>query len=370
MRIAALTNAIVGKRVAKTIFTADGRALLTQGTVLTPAFINSLKERGFQSVYIENELCPDIEVNDAINEATRVRATSIVMETMVKTLAGQEVNVGNIKNAVQDIINDLQGNSDLVFTLSTIRSIDDYTFAHSVNVCVLSLIIASSMHYTNDDLQKVGVGALLHDLGKISLAEVVKKPGPLTAEEWKAMKTHPRMGYDKLRENFEISLLSAHVALQHHERMDGSGYPRGLKGNEIHEFGRIAAVADVYDALTSNRSYRAEMPAYEAANNLMGMAGAHLDMDLVKRLLARVAVFPTGAIVLLSDRRVGVVASQSCEAPDKPVVRVITDAEYQLKPPQDIDLYKNPGLTISKILSDFPDKVKEQIGRLKKTANV
>lgn len=365
MRIAPLSSALVGKKLARTIFTADGRPLLTAGTVLTPAFIQSLAQRGFQSVYVENELCPDIEVNDAINEMTRVKATSLVKETMEKAVLGYEISTKQVSSVVQEIIDDLHGNSDLVFTLSTIRSVDEYTFSHSVNVCVLAVIIGTALHYNKDDLHKLGVGALLHDLGKIHMPDLIRKKGPLTAEEWEVMKTHPRLGYDTLRSNFEISLLSAHVALQHHERMDGSGYPRGLKGEEIHEFGRIGAVADVYDALTSNRPYRAEIPAYEAANQLTGMAGDHLDPNLVTKLLSRIAAFPTGAIVLLSDRRLGVVVQQAPDSADRPTVRVLTDSDYQLKAPQDIDLREHPGLTITKILSDFPPRVQEQIARLK-----
>ncbi len=363
MRIATVSSALVGKKLAKTIFTADGKALLSAGVTLTPALIESLRRRGFQSVYIQNELLPDLVVDDAVNEETRIKATAIVKQTMDDLAVGRRVNLSRVSKVVDSIIDDLQHNSDLVFSLSALRSVDEYTFAHSVNVCVLCGIIGTALHYSRDDLHKLGVGALLHDLGKVQMADLVRKPDRLTEAEWERMKTHAQVGFDILRANFEINLLSAHVAFQHHEHMDGSGYPRGLRGHEIHEFGRIAAVADVYDALSSDRSYRPRLDPVQVAEHLIKESGPHLDPEIVRKLLTRVALYPTGSIVVLSSRQVAVVVAQGAGDVARPRVKVVTDENYNMIEPQEIDLAERPDLVIKAVLADFPARVHEQLRR-------
>ncbi len=363
MRPAEVNSNLIGKKLAKTVFTADGRPLLTAGVTLTPAYLDALRRRGFTVVYVQNELLPDLEVDEALNSDTRVRATRIIKESMDRLAAGYEINVKAVSDAVNDILNDLTGNSDLVFSLSSLRSVDEYTFTHSVNVCAIALIAGQSLHYTRQDLHKLGVGALLHDIGKVQMGDIVRKPGKLSPEEWERMKTHPTIGYELLRTNFEISLLSAHVAFQHHERMDGSGYPRGLAGGDIHEFGRIGAVADVYDALASDRPYRKRLDPATLAAELQGMAGDHLDPEIVRKLLARMALYPTGSIVLLATRQVAVVVRQTMGDPAHPVVRVVTDSDYNLVEPFDVSLAEREDLTVHMILPDYPVRVQEQIRR-------
>lgn len=361
MRPAEVNSSLIGKKVAKTIFTADGRPLLTAGVTLTPAYIEALLRRGFTVVYVQNELLPELVVDEALNSDTRVKATRIIRDTMDKLAAGHEINVRAVNEAVNDILNDLAGNSDLVVSLSSLRSVDEYTFTHSVNVCAIALIVGQALHYTRQDLHKLGVGALLHDIGKVQMGDLVRKPGRLTAEEWERMKTHPAIGYELLRTNFEISLLSAHVAFQHHERMDGGGYPRGLSGQDIHEFGRIGAVADVYDALASDRPYRKRLDPVSLAAKLGAMAGDHLDPEIVRKLLARIALYPTGSIVLLSTLQVAVVTRQTPGDPAHPVVTVVTDEDYNLVEPFELSLAEQPDVTVRMILPDYPVRVQEQI---------
>ncbi len=361
MRPAEVNSGLIGKKLAKTVFTADGRALLTAGVTLTPAYLEALRRRGFTVVYVENELLPDLEVDEALNSDTRVKATRIIKESMDRLAAGHEINVKAVSDAVNDILNDLAGNSDLVFSLSSLRSVDEYTFTHSVNVCAIALIVGQSLHYTRQDLHKLGVGALLHDIGKVQMGDIVRKPGKLTAEEWQRMQTHPTIGYELLRTNFEISLLSAHVAFQHHERVDGSGYPRGLAGGDIHEFGRIGAVADVYDALASDRPYRKRLDPLALAAELQAMAGSHLDQEIVRKLLARMALYPTGSIVLLNTRQVAVVVRQTRGDPARPVVRIVTDSEYELVDPWEVSLAEREDITVRMILPDYPARVRDQI---------
>lgn len=361
MRIATISSALIGKQLARTIFTPEGKPLLTVGVNLTPAILDSLRKRGYQSIYIKNELLPDLVIDDAVNEQTRVNAEVTVRKTMEKLSHGGEVEFKQISKIVDRIMDEMAEASDLVFSLSTLRSVDEYTFQHSVNVCIICLLLGEALHYSRDDLHKLGVGGILHDVGKIFVADLVQKPDKLTTEEWERMKTHPQTGFDTLRSNFEINLLSAHVAFQHHERLDGSGYPRGLRGSEIHEFGRIGAVADVYDALISDRSYRPRMDPILVAEHLLSRAGAHLDPELVKKLLARVAAIPTGSIIVLSTRQLAVVTAQVRGAARTPIIQVVTDADYNLIEPYDLNLAEQPEVSVKALLEEYPPRVQEQM---------
>ncbi len=366
MRIAAISPHLIGKRLGKTIVGADGRPLLTAGTVLTAAYLDALLRRGFSSICVEDELTEGIEVSDAVSEETRNKATAIVRETMERIGKGaRDFNVGRARAVVNDIIAELHQNTDMVHDLSLLRSVDGYTFTHSVNVCLYCLIIGMSLGYSREDLLNLGLGALLHDLGKTQVADLVAKPAALSAEEFEKVKAHSTAGYDMIKERHEVSLLSAHVAFQHHERLDGSGYPRGLKGDEIHEFGRVAAIADVFDAASADKPYRKGLPPLEVAQALMTMAGSKLDPFMVRKFLAHIALYPTGTIVVLNGGKVGVVSGQNPADPARPVVRVLTDDDGNLTKPRELDLATNPEVQIRAVLTDYPARIYEQLRELK-----
>lgn len=339
--------------------------MLTAGTTLTPASVEALQRREYSTVMVENELIPGVEIPDILCEETRAQALRVLSNTAERVEFGGEVGARPVKKAVEAILAELSGDLELAFSLTAIRSVDEYTFQHSLDVCVYSLILGRHKGYSQDHLIRLGIGALLHDLGKVRMGDLILKRGPLTESEWVQIKEHPRIGYDLLRSNFEISLLSAHVAFQHHERWDGTGYPRGLKRSEIHEFGLIAAVADVWSALTMDRPYRAAMDPVEAAETVMGMAGTALDPDLARALLSRVARYPTGSIVLLEDMRVGVVTAQEAGCPERPVITITADGKGNLTEPEEIRLVDHPKVVIRRILPDWPVAVREKIARLK-----
>ncbi len=254
MHIVSLATNPEGKTLAKTIDSADGRILLRKGTLLTSSYLKLLKSRGYTSVYVENKLLPGLHIDEAINESTRAKATGLVKETLEKASKGEEFATEPINRAVDAILDDLARNSLMVVQLSTLRSVDDDSFVHSVNVCVVSMLIGQAWHYSPRDLKHLGSGAILHDLGKIRVPlEYLRREGPLSPSQYEQIKAHTNEGFDILRHNREVSILSGYVAFQPHERLDGSGYPRRLRGSNILEFACIAAVADVYGTLVSDR---------------------------------------------------------------------------------------------------------------------
>ncbi|NLL51521.1 MAG: HD-GYP domain-containing protein, partial [Peptococcaceae bacterium] len=215
---------------------------------------------------------------------------------------------------------------------------------------VLALILGLGKGYSHAKLLELGMGVIMHDVGKVSLPkEILNKPGRLSTEELEEVKQHPFLGYDVIRKNHDFSINSAHVALQHHERWTGGGYPRGLKGKEIHEFGRITAVADVYDALISKRPYRQAQEPYQAYEYIYSQAGHHFDPDVVRIFTKRIAVYPTGTGVRLSNGLGGNVIRQNKNMPDRPVIRAIYYGEEPLEDPIDIDLARTLNLMIEKV---------------------
>ncbi len=367
MRLATVGPHLVGSRLGRTVFGPDGRPLLKAGVELTAGLVESLVRRGFTTLYVEDALTADVQFTEAVAEETRSAAMAIVSESLAKVKGGGNLdglNLVQVREVVQKIITDLAEAGDLLAEISLLRSKDDATFTHSVNVVILCLLMGQALGYGREDLLKLGQGALLHDLGKMEVVHLITKPATLSPQEFEEVKRHAAIGYELLRNRTGASILAAHVALQHHERLDGSGYPRGLAGTQIHDFGRLAAVADVFDAASAPRHYRAALTPLEAAALIRSLAGSKLDPQMVRTLLSRLALYPRGSILVLNGGRVGVVVGQHPELPDRPLVRVITDEDGNLVPPRDVDLSADRTLQVQAVLTDYPARVYEQLRRL------
>ncbi|GAE33233.1 HD-GYP domain-containing protein [Halalkalibacter akibai] len=245
------------------------------------------------------------------------------------------------------ILADIKNNKDALAILSDIFVYDSYIFTHSLNVTVYTLGLAVELGFTEKQLMDIGMGALLHDVGKMAIpTEVLNKPGRLTVEEFEIIKSHAKAGYDMLRNAPNISLLSAHCAFQHHERIDGTGYPQGLKGNQIHYYAKLIAIADVFDAVTSNRIYRKPMLPHEGLELLYSGVENQFDQSLVEAFRKTIAVYPAGLKVKLSDGRVGIVVKQNKQLSTHPVVRIIEEHSRELANPYQLDLVEQLNVTI------------------------
>ncbi|MEM6315783.1 MAG: HD domain-containing phosphohydrolase, partial [Planctomycetota bacterium] len=244
---------------------------------------------------------------------------------------------------------------DAVLTgLGSLRTHDSYTFDHSMDVTILGLLLAKQAGWAPVRLRPFAVGLLLHDLGKIFVdPSVLNKPDKLDDAEFERMKSHPEIGYGMIRALLgdQLGPLPAQVAFQHHEKQDGTGYPRGLLGSNrlgekqsglIHDFGALAAVADVYDAIASDRPYRIGMPTDKAVRVVMDAAGTHLNEQAVRLFRETVAPYPTcSEIEILSGRWTGyraVVTSTGGPTFRRPKVRLVSDPDGNPCPPKDLDL--------------------------------
>jgi HD-GYP domain-containing protein (c-di-GMP phosphodiesterase class II) len=338
-----------GSILARQVINPSGMVLLQAGVRVTASYLSRLKTMGYDVLFIQDDRLEDVEYHAAITAQTRVVAYKTIENVCKLIMSGSDssLQVANIRTTVQQMINDLLNSSDVLGNLTEMQGFDKYTFYHSVNTTILALILGIASGYSVQKLIELGMGVLMHDIGKIKVpGEILNKKTPLTEAEFEEIKQHTTYGFNILRKNNDLSLLSAHVALQHQERWDGSGYPRGLKGNGIHEYGRLAAVADVYEALTSKRVYRKAIEPNEAYEYVISKADTHFEPRVIEVFKKHIAVYPSGSGILLSNGQRGNVVKQNPTFPNRPFVRVFYQDGETLTAPIDYNLADNPSLMI------------------------
>ncbi|PTV96201.1 HD-GYP domain-containing protein (c-di-GMP phosphodiesterase class II) [Halanaerobium saccharolyticum] len=350
MRLVLTENLKEDMELAKPIY-ENGNILLNKGVNNLYKYKSKLLELGIKHLYIEDRYSYDIEINDAIKDSTRRTGKKIVTNTFDRIKNGFiDLNTNDLKNVVEDITDELVLNEDVLLNLVSLKSTSDYTYEHSVNVSVVCIALGKMLGYSKSELFKLGMGGMLHDIGKTLIPEeILNKPAKLTDHEFEIIKNHPELGFNYLQQIESISPLSRIVVYSHHERVDGSGYPRGLKGDEIHEFARVAAIADVFDALTSDRVYRDRWPTYKAAEYIMNHTEQLFDYQLVKKFLPQVSFYPNGSEVILSSGHRAVVRTQNVGFPTRPVLRLIEDDEGN-ELDKELDLLKHMNIVITKVI--------------------
>jgi HD-GYP domain-containing protein (c-di-GMP phosphodiesterase class II) len=340
--------------------------LLRTGVRLRDEYRRALLEAGIHGVYVEDELGAGIRVSPALTAETREKATKALVRSFadVPALAASghtisEATVDELASVAELICSDLANADDAVLALSDLAAADQYTLQHSIDVTALGILIARN-HFRRHghpaplgkrrrdqmdrQLTKLGVGLLLHDIGKLSIpAAILNKPGQLDAEERALMRTHPLVGIELLPGDM-VGPLAKSVVRSHHERWDGSGYPQQLSGLGIPEFARIAAVADVFDAITSQRLYAAAQPASVGVRTILENAGTQFDPSIVETFRKVVAPYPAGTEIVLADGRRAVVASVPEDCVELPVVRVYASASGEPVQPEELDLARYPEL--------------------------
>ncbi len=272
-------------------------------------------------------------------------ANQAVHSIMTDIRVGKQIEVEQIDPVVERITDSILRNRDALISLGRIKERDNYTFQHSVNVCALLVSFSNALDFEPATIREVGIGGLLHDIGKMKVPlSILNKPGPLTEKEFEAMKSHAALGRDILRETPNIPDHAIMVAGQHHERYDGTGYPDQLKSDEISRFGQMAAIVDVYDALTSNRVYHKGEEPTGVLRKLYEWSKFHFDVELVQHFIRTIGIYPIGSLVSLESGRLAVVVEQGQENLLRPIVRVIFDLKQGFKiTPKNIDLSQPVG---------------------------
>ncbi len=344
-----------GMKLGRSIVNASGQMLLVEGSILNDKLIKKLAQLRIPSVYVDDGFLSGVQVEDVVSDATRYRAIELTRKVFndfhyTRCLSGLD----KMEKIVETILDELLSNPMVMVNLVDIRGLDEYTFGHSVNTCILSLITAINMGYGPSKLRHLGMGAILHDVGKTLIPlDILSKPGKLTAEEFEIIKSHSELGYRLLTRNNDMYPPAALCVLQHHERFDGSGYPYGLAGKEIHEFAVIVGVADVYDALTSDRVYRKAHSPHEAYEMLAATGDYLFDFNVVRAFLYHVAAYPVGSLVKLSTGVTGVVIENRPGYSLRPKVRVLFNNKNEpVLDPYEIDLGLEQTITITGIIKD------------------
>jgi len=272
-------------------------------------------------------------------------ANKIISNIMHDVRIGKQIEVERIDPVVEKMANSILRNKDALLSLCRIKNKDDYTFLHSVSVGALLISFAHALDFKRDVIKLLGVGGMLHDIGKTKVPnEILNKPGALTEEEFVIMKSHVVHGCSILRKSPGIAQVSFDVASQHHERFDGSGYPLGLKNSEMSVYGQMAAIVDVYDAITADRCYHKGMEPTVAIRKMFEWSKFHFNPKLLRTFIRIVGIYPVGTLVMLESGKIGVVIEQSETDMTRPLVRIIFDAKKNyFIAPKNIDLAKPLG---------------------------
>ena len=274
---------------------------------------------------------------------------------------GKLVEIKEITETVENLVDQILNNQEAIVGLGKLQDYDDYTYTHSLNVCIFCVTIGKALGYERDKLSVLGVGALVHDFGKMLVPKkILNKPGKLTPSEFAVMKEHVNRGVEYIKKVPGIMPEAIQVALEHHERFSGKGYPRGLKGKEISEFGKIAAVVDVYDAITSDRVYHRGMIPNKALQKIYEWRYQDFDPELVEMFIKIIGIYPLGSLVRLSDESIGMVIEGNPKNSVCPKLLLLYDDRGKLlKEPRILDLAHVEGLKI--LHSVEPKEVKIDI---------
>ena len=289
-----------------------------------------------------------VPIGSELERAARIcaQAKQAVSDMFREARMGKAVDAQRVSELVQDISDSVARNRSALISLARLKTADDYSYMHSVAVCAMMIALARQLGFGEDDVRAAGVAGLLHDMGKALLPPaVLNKPGKLTADEFAIVRSHPELGHRILVSSGTTSVVALDVCLHHHEKMDGTGYPEGLKGAQISLHARMGAICDVYDAITSNRPYKAGWDPAESMRKMGEWAGGHFDAMVFQAFVKSLGIYPVGSLVRLSSGRLGVVTAQTTGSLTTPMVKVFyAIAQKERIPAQDVDL-SQPGCT-------------------------
>ncbi len=275
---------------------------------------------------------PTIALADEMVTASKIHneAIGLVNNVMDNVKLGQDIEIGPIDDLADNMLSSIFRNHHALSCLGCIRDKDAYLMEHSVNLSVLMSVYCRSMMMDKDTMHKTMVGALLHDIGKVMVPdEILHKPGRLSSSEFAEMKHHVAHGRNLLQGTDGISELSITTMAQHHERIDGSGYPDGLKGDQISMHGKMVAIVDVYDAITADRCYHKGMTPTLGIKKLLEWSDDHLDRNLVNHFIRCIGIYPVGSLALLESGRLGVVIESNEFDQRLPTVRVMYHTKFR-----------------------------------------
>jgi len=372
MRLVPIQYAKAGSFLAKTIYDDRGSVLLREGVKLTDNYIKRVMQLGIFSMYINDEYS-EKNVEDIIKPELRQKAVKTIKETFYsfekfnlnttqsnmqdkKYMAEKHSYFQAIGDIVKEIMEEILCKKAVLINIVDIKSLDNYTYQHSVNVAVVSLVLGIQLQLDRKKLYDLCLGALVHDIGKALVPEeILKKNDKLTEEETNIVREHTIRGYDFLKGSVDISAPSRIIALEHHEREDGKGYPDKRKDEEINDLAKIVAVADVYDALTSDRTYRKAMSPNDAVEYIMANGQTQFSYEVVKAFSKCIVPYPEGTLIRLSNGEIAVVEEVYPNFILRPKVKVINKKNEKGE-----DLYRDLRTELEIVISGLQYEVTDE----------
>lgn len=299
-------------------------------------------EAELQTLAVSQRDVAPVSAAEEIDRAAKIclQSKRAVISMFEEARLGKMVDTEGAKNLVNEITDSVARNAGALISLARLKTADDYTYMHSVAVCAMMIALAKQLGLDEEQTRSAGLAGLMHDLGKAMMPmDVLNKPGKLTEAEFKIIKSHPVEGYRMLRNAESIDPMVLDVCLHHHEKTDGSGYPKGLKDQDISLFAKMGAVCDVYDAITSNRPYKSGWDPAESIRKMAEWTNGHFDPKVFQAFVKSLGIYPVGSLVRLSSGRLGVVVEQTGKSLTMPLVKVFFSTKSNMRVvPEIIDL--------------------------------
>ncbi|UPM53903.1 HD-GYP domain-containing protein [Gottfriedia acidiceleris] len=355
MRVVEASTLVPGTILRKPLYNEHGKMIVSANIPLTEEMINRIHKLAIHFVLVHVQSSEQLMEKTIISNELRTEITKTIEDAFVKLISEDvylrglslEKNSSRLKEIIKSLQKELWQQKDVLSLLIDVLQYDEDLFTHSLHVAMYSLGIGTALDLSKNQLNLLGLGALLHDVGKMFIPKkILNKRDRLTEDEYEFMKQHTIAGYEIIRQVPSIHPIVADCALQHHEKINGSGYPKGLFGEEMHLFSKIIGIADFFDAVTSNRVYRQAMLPNEGLTLLMNGIDKLYDAKLISIFSDLLTVYPTGLHVKLSDGRQGIVISQNDASTDRPVVLIIEENEIKLSNPYEVNLYNELKLEI------------------------
>jgi putative nucleotidyltransferase with HDIG domain len=316
-------------------------------------------EAQLQQAVEENREVAPVSIGVEIERATKIclQSKQAVISMFQEARMGKSVDTGGARQLVEEISDSVARNPGALISLARLKTVDDYTYMHSVAVCAMMVGLAKQLGLNEEQTRLAGMAGLMHDLGKALMPmEVLNKPGKLTEAEFNIIKTHPVEGHRMLLSGRDVDPIVLDVCLNHHEKTDGSGYPKGRKADEISLFAKMGAVCDVYDAITSNRPYKLGWDPAESLRKMAEWANGHFDGKVFQAFVKSLGIYPIGSLVKLTSGRLGVVVEQTGKSLTTPSVKVFFSTKSNMRiVPEVIDL-SQAGVTEKIVSREDPAK--------------